>query len=286
MREDRPARDVEQFAAVVRRELASLRRERTIWALAAGFTVVVLATALLTEATSYVPLALALLSPLELLVPVLAVALGYRSVLADRERGELTVLRTYPIRSATYVLGVYVGRSLVVVPIVAATVLLAGLVATLSDPQAATLQSTAGLDSPVYYLRFVSLTALYAAVALALAVLLSSTVRSARRGLVLAVLLVLLLAVGLDLAAVVGLAGDVLPPGALEWVLALSPGSAYRSLVLSLVVAPVATAGVGAASPLFGLLGTAAWLLGSLGLAAGAAWEPARHASRRRRSGR
>lgn len=270
--------EARQFASVLDRELTTLRRSRSIWALAIGFVGLVIAAAILTDARGYVPLALGLRTPLELFVPVFAAALGYRSVLADREREELTTFRTYPLRPRTYVLGVYVGRLLVIVPVVVGTLLVAWIVVPLSNSSAVGLATHGGLDSPVYYLRFVSLTAAFAAVVLAVMVGLSAVVRSARRGVVIGVLAVTLVAIGFDLALVLGLAGGVVPVAGLELFVVLSPASAYRGLVLAYVVAPASTAEASLFVTVGGALSLLAWLLGALWIAGWVAWRPSAHA--------
>jgi ABC-2 type transport system permease protein len=246
-----------------------------VWLLAAGFLVLTVGTALLSGAGGYVPLALALVTPLELLMPVLAAALGYRAILADRERGEITVLRTYPLEPDLFVWGVYCGRLAGLLVIVVGSLLFAGVLVPLLAPTPASLARTAGLDSPVYYLRFVVLTAVFAAVVLALLTLLSAVVRTARQGIVGAILFVIVIAVGLDLAVVLGLAGDVLGSASLSWVLALSPASAYRGLVMSLVVAPVATTAVRAASPIASAVSLVLWFIFPLMSAGTLIWPPA-----------
>lgn len=264
-----------RFTAVLKRELHTLRRTRSVWLLAGGFLGLTVGTALLSGAGGFVPLALALVTPLELLVPVLAAALGYRAILADRERGEIAILRTYPIDPDLFVWAVYCGRLAGLLAIVGGSLLLVGILVPLLAPSPALLARTAGLDSPLYYLRFVVLTAVFAAVVLALLTLLSAGVRTARRGLVGAIILVVVVAVGLDLALVLGLAGDVLGSASLSWVLALSPASAYRGLVMSLVVAPVATTAVRAASPIASVLSLVLWLVIPLMGAGTLIWPPA-----------
>ena len=265
----------DQFVTVFRRELRTLWRTRSIWILAVGFLGLTLGTALLGGASGYVPLSLSLLTPLELLLPVLTVAFGYRAVLADRERGELRILRTYPIESETFTGGVYAGRLAGLLSIVVGSLLITGVLVPLVRPSPAVLTRTGGLDSPLLYLRFVVLTAVFAAVLLAVMVLLSSTVRNARRGLVLSVILVITLAVGFDLAIILGLAGNLLAPESIPWYLAMSPVSAYRGLVLSYVVSPAVTTSVEPAAPLVSIASLLLWFVFSLMTAAWLVWRPA-----------
>ena len=264
----------DQFVTVFERELRTLGRTRSIWLLAVGFLGLTLGIALLGGASGYVPLSLSLLTPLELLIPVFAAALGYRAILADRERGELRILQTYPIESETFTGGVYLGRLTGLLCVVIGSLLFAGLLVPIVRPSPAILTRTGGLDSPLLYLRFVVLTAVFAAVLLAVMVLLSATVRNARRGLVLAVVLVLVLAIGFDLAIVLGLAGNLVAPESIPWDLAMSPVSAYRGLVLTYVVALAVTTPIEPAAPLLSIASLLLWFLFSLLITAWQVWKP------------
>ncbi|WP_135820179.1 copper ABC transporter permease [Halostella litorea] len=264
--------DAERFTKVFERELATLRRSRAVWLLAAGFLAAVVGLGVASAPNGYVPLALTLLTPVELLVPVLAAAVGYRAVLADRARGETAVLRTFPLGSGTYVAGVYCGRLAWTLLVVVGSLLVAGLTVSTADPPADVLAQYRGLDSPVYYLRFVVLTAAFAAVVLALVVLLSALVRTARRGLVAALTLVVAVSLGADLLVVVGLGRGVVGGAALPWYLAVSPASAYRGLVVTYVVAPVAETVSRPAAPLVSAASLALWVVLSLLAAGVAAW--------------
>ena len=72
--------DRERLFAVADRELTTVVRTPAYVLAAAGFVVVVLGLALASGLTGYVPLAVDLLAPVEVLVPLLAVAFGYRSL--------------------------------------------------------------------------------------------------------------------------------------------------------------------------------------------------------------
>ena len=264
-----------RFMTVFERELQTLRRTRSVWFLAGGFLALMLGIALVSGTSGYVPLSLTLLTPLELLIPVFAAAIGYRAILTDRTRGELAVLRTYPIISDTYAWAVYCGRLAGFLSIVVGSLLLVGILVPLISPSPAVLTRTSGLDSALYYARFIVLTAVFAAVMLAVIVLLSAIARTARRGLVGGVIVVTLAAVGLDLAIILGLAENLIPQGALPWFLALSPTSAYRGLVMVYVVAPVATTAVRPAAPLASILSLSVWLFLPLFAAGWLTWGPA-----------
>ncbi|NHN49382.1 ABC transporter permease [Halostella sp. JP-L12] len=269
--------DAEHFATVLEREVTTLRRSRTIWLLAAAFFAIIVGIGAISETSGYVPLTLTLLMPVELLVPALTAAVGYRAVLADRERGETSVLQTYPLDAGSYVMGIYCGRLAWTLFVVAGSLLVAGATVSFASPPAAVLAEYSGLDSPVYYLRFVVLTTAFAAVFLALMVLLSTLARSARRGLVTALTLTVAVAIGLDLAILFGLTGGIIGESILPWYLALSPVSAYRGLVMTYVAAPVATTVVRPAAPLVSVLSLCLWAVTSLLAAAITAWTSSSH---------
>jgi Cu-processing system permease protein len=268
-------RAADRLFAVVERELSTVVRTRAFLVLGGGFAAVVVALAWSGGSAGYTPLVLDLLTPVEVLVPALALAFGYRSVLGDAERGELDLIRSYPVSRATYVVGVYLGRAAallvaVLVPLAA----VAAFVALSPGAKTSVIASHSGMDSPVLYLRFLFLTAVFALVAMAAAVAVSATARSTRAGLAVAVAFGVALVLGFDAGIVAGLSGGFLSAGAIEPLLALSPNSAYRGLVLDTALSGVA-GGVPAA-PLANAVGLAAWLLGSLALATLTVWSATR----------
>jgi len=263
-------RRLDRLFAVAGRELTTVVRTRAFLVLAGGFAAIVGALAWTAEAVGYVPLVLDLLTPVEVLVPALAVAVGYRAILGDRERGELDVLRTYPVSRSTYVLGVYLGRASALVVAVAVPLLAVALLVPLFGGVGTTVIASHGAaDSPVLYLRFVVLTAAFALVLAAATTAISAAATTTRTGLALAVGLGLALVVGLDAGIVAGLAAGVVPETALGALLGLSPNSAFRGLVLATVVGGGEST---AASSAAGVVGLLAWLAGSLGLATLAVW--------------
>lgn len=249
----------QQFTAVFERELRALARSRAVWLLAVGFFALIVAIAVLGGQAGYVPLVLALLTPVEVLVPVLVVALGYRAILGDRLRGELKVLDTFPITPIRYGLGVYCGRLAVALGILVVTLLAAGFVVPLSGGTPNVLAQSGGLDSPVYYARFVALTMVFAGVVLAITLLISSVARSARRGLVSAVGLLLVVVIGFDLVVIAGVGQGWIVERGLAGALAASPLSAYRGLVMTYAVEPAVTMPVRAASPIASVFSLAVW---------------------------
>ncbi|WP_276280375.1 ABC transporter permease [Halorussus caseinilyticus] len=267
---------VNRLFAVVGRELTTVVRTRAFLALAGGFAAVVAVLAWTAGAVGYVPLVLDLLTPVEVLVPALALAFGYRSVLGDDERGELDVIRTYPVSRATFVLGVYLGRAAaLLVALVVPLLGVALLVPAFGGVGTTVIASHAAMDSPLLYLRFVVLTAAFALVLMGAALAISTTAGTTRAGIVVAVALGVALVVGFDAGIVAGLAGGVVPEGALELVLALSPNSAFRGLVLETVVGGVES-GAPAASPVASVLGLLLWLVGTLAVAVVTVWPESR----------
>jgi ABC-type transport system involved in multi-copper enzyme maturation permease subunit len=261
----------DQLLTVFHREIQAIWRTQLIWLLASGFFVVVLGIGFVGGAGGYVPLSLSLLTPLELLVPVLAAGLGSRAILAPRERGEIDVLRTYPIAPETFVGGVYLGRLAAVLSIIAGSLTMTGVLVPLLRPSPA-LTQTGGLDSPLLYARFIVFTVVFAAVVLAVMILVSATVRNARRGIVATVIAVAIVAVGLDLVIILGLAGDFVMSESLPWYLTFSPGSAYRGLVMAFVVGPAVRQATELVVPLLSLAGLFGWVFLSLTAAAWVVW--------------
>lgn len=272
--------ELDHVRAVFEREVLAQRRSRNSWVLGAGFVGVTLGVAVLSGTSGYVPLTLALLTPLEFLVPILATALGYRAVLADRERGEMAILQTYPVSRESYIVGVYGGLLAVLVLIVVGSLALTGLVVPILRPSPAVLSQAGGLDSPVYYVRFVVLTVGFGAVVLAIMVLLSALARHGKRGLVIAIAGLVTLTVGFDLVLVLGLAMGVFQGAVFALSLALSPVSAYRGLVLTAVVGPVVTTPVQAASQPASIVSLLVWWIGSLWLASWQVWRSPAHIQR------
>lgn len=254
--------------AVIGRELLTVARTRSYYALLVGVSLIVVGFALAGGGAGmgYIPTTADLLLPLELLVPAVALAFGYRTVVGDARRGELAVLDTYPLSPWGYVLGVYIGRAIAVLFVLAVPfAILGGYVAT-TEPEISAVATHGGVDSPVLFLRFALLTALFALSVLALALAVSALAWSGRTALVLAVLVLGAIVVGADLLLVRGVGAGWLPIEDLPTALALSPTSAYRGLVMETVLSTPLVSGQRFASPVASLLGLLGWLVLSLGL--------------------
>ena len=255
--------------AVLVRELLTVARSRAYLGLVAGLSLVaagVLAAGGGVEA-GYVPAAIDLLLPFELLVPAVAVALGYRTITDDADRGELDVLETYPVPPWAYVLGVYGGRALALAGALVVPLAVAGLyLSTQSQPDPATLATHSGVDSPVLFVRFVGLTVLYGLVALALTLAVSALAWSRRTAIVLAILLLGSVAVGIDLLLLRGFGAGWIVDQQLTTALAASPASAYRGLVFETVLYVAFDTESGYARPAASVAGLLAWLVAGLAL--------------------
>jgi ABC-type transport system involved in multi-copper enzyme maturation permease subunit len=247
---------------VAEREFRTVLRTQAAWVLAAGTVALVAVLTWLGKPGGYLPLVLDLVTPLEALVPVLAVAFGYRAILGDRDRGELETIRTYPLSAVEYVLGVYLGRAVALLGVLIAALAVAGALVPLTGERGLrTVSAHATVDTPLVFLRLLVVVAGFALVVLAVALLVSATARSARSGLVVATVLVAVIVVGLDTALVGGLTSGLLPTEATTVLTSLSPNSAFRSLVYGLAVAPLGAVDVPTGpGPFLAVLGLILWL--------------------------
>lgn len=256
---------------IIGRELRTIVRTRTFFILGLAFAAVVLGITWVSGSirAGYVPTLVDLLTPLELLVPAVAVAFGYRAILGDAERGELDVLKTYPVSSREIVAGVYVGRAIGLLTAIVAPLVITALTVVVAQEEGRTLYAShAGVDSPILFGRFVVLTILFALTVLAIAIAISAVVSGTRSAIALSVVALVVLLVGLDLALVYGLAAGTIGDGSLVYALAISPLSAYRGLVFESAIVVAAGTGPAAASPIASLVSLAVWTAASLGVAA------------------
>lgn len=262
----------ERLLAVVDREVATVLRARTYAVVGLGYTAIVLGLGW-QSGGGFVPLTVDLLTPVELLVPPVATAFGYRAVLEDTEGKEIEALRTYPLSRSSYVLGVYLGRLAAVLVVVVTPLVLAALLVPGTAGQGSSIvASHEAAGSVLLYLRFVVLSAVFAAVVLAAAVAVSTVARTGRAALALAVVLVVVLVIGADLGIVAALAGGLVGDEGLALLIAASPASAFRGLVLGTVVSVVGSETIRAGSALANSLGLGAWLIGSLAVAVVTVW--------------
>lgn len=262
-----------RITEVAQREFTTVLRTPLLLALSAGFVLVVVAVAWLGGRAAYISLVLDLLTPLEVLVPVLAFAFGYRALLGDRESGELETIRTYPVGGGTYVTGVFLGRAVALLAVVFLSLFGAAVLVPLGGGDGSSvIASHATVDTPGLFLRYALLTAVFAVVALAVAILVSAGARSTRGGLALATGAVIALVIGLDSSLVAAVTGGFVAASDLATLLVVSPASAYRTLVLQTAIAPAGVNVPAGADAVFGALGLSVWFGGALALAAVLVW--------------
>jgi len=224
-------------------------------------------------ASGYLPTAVDLLPALELLVPLLSFTVGYRALLDDRLRGELTVLSTFPVSRATVIASVLVGRGVALaVGIAAALLPTMALVWALGGPATRLVATHNGADSTILFVRLLSATTLFGLAALSVAVAVSAVASGTRNAAATLVGLWLALTAAVDLGLVEALGAGLVGSDGVLALLAVSPSGAYRGLVLQTVV-DVATAGsLQAAAPLASVAGLLAWLVGGFAVATRSIW--------------
>ncbi|MFA9425434.1 ABC transporter permease [Natronorubrum sp. A-ect3] len=255
---------------IVGRELQTIVRTRMFFILGIAFAAVLLGIAWVggSVEAGYVPTVVDLLTPLELLVPVIAIAFGYRAILGDEQRGELDVLETYPISNREIVLGVYTGRAVGLLTVILVPLVAVAAMVFLFEADGLSIYAThSGADSPILFARFIVLTLLFALTVLAVAIAISSLVSATRSALALSVVALVGLVIGLDLLLVYGFSIGLIGDSALIHSLAISPLSAYRGLVFESVVVVAAGTGPAVASPIASIVGLVVWLGASLGIA-------------------
>jgi ABC-2 type transport system permease protein len=252
--------------ALAVREVVTVVRSRASLALVFAVAGVVAGVVLTSNSQrAFLPVAVDLLLPLELLVPAAAVALGYGPIAGDARREELDVFDTYPVSPAQYVLGVYAGRALALAAVLAVPLAAVGVwvgFAPAADFSFLTTQS--GVDSPVIFIRFVALTLVFGLAVLAMALAVSALSRARRSALVLGIALLAVVVVGLDLLVLRGFVRGLVPADQLARVLALSPTSAYRGLVFETVLSTATESDLRQVSPPLAVVGLVGWTAGSL----------------------
>lgn len=259
---------------VFMREIRTVLRTPAYLGLGLAYAAVVVAVAWFTGGvdSGYLSTAASLATPMELVVPVVAFALGYRVVLDDRSTGELEVLRTYGLSRREYVAGAYLGRFVALTSVLVLPLLAVGVLTWISSEPALTMIAWhGGVDSPVLLARFAVLTAVFGASVLSVAVAASAVSESVRTAVAAVVLLWIALALGADVASISGLVGGFVDPSLVVWLTSLSPVTAFRGLVLETVVG-VAVGDVRATSTAVSLASLGFWTLASLAVAVASVW--------------
>jgi len=253
------------FGAVAWREVQTVARTRSYLLLSVGLLAVFAGTLRAGGGIEggYIPTVVDLLLALELLVPLVAVALGYRAF--GGENDDRPVLLSYPVSKGSLVAGVYVGRLIGLAGIIGGPLLVVGgVVSRIGGAESRVFATHQGADSPVLFVRFLALTVCFGAVVLAMAMAASVLVRTGRAALAAGLAVLVVVVAGGDLLAFLGLTADAIGGDVLGTVLGASPNSAYRGLVLESVVG-VATDQGGAIDVSAAVVGLTGWLVVSLG---------------------
>lgn len=249
---------------VTARELFTVARARSPRFLLVGVLTAVIGIAVLGGEPRYLPTITDLLLPLELIVPTVAIALSYRPIASDSQRGELAVLDTYPISSHEYVTGVFLGRAIALVAILMIPLLIVGVyIATTSSDLPTLFAVQQGADSPVAFARFMVLTNLFGLTILSVSLALSALARSRQTALVLAAGALIFIVIVFDLLILRGFTNETFASDSLLTALAFSPTSAYRGLVFETVLNTTGP-GVAQAASYLNVGGLLVWLFGSL----------------------
>lgn len=160
--------------AIARKDVRDATRSKSVWLLLALFLVLFLgltyAVSRLGDA-SFDSFLQTVVDTVVMLVPLVGIVLGYKSVIAERESGTIALLLSLPHSRRDVVVGTFLGRSVVLaVPVLVGTAV-AGVFVALRFTDFA----------PGEYLVFVGLSVLLGLAFLSLAIGLSAGTRSERR---------------------------------------------------------------------------------------------------------
>lgn len=164
------------WPAIARKEFSDASRSLLLWAISGLFllfaVVVIGAFAAIQSATgdgaSSIDALAFVLSPVALFAPIIALLVGYKSIVGERESGSLRVLLSLPHTRWDVMFGKLVGRSAVMaVPVVIAFVVMALLVSVFIEPIAV-----------VDYLAVFALSVLFAMAFVSIAIAVSGATRS------------------------------------------------------------------------------------------------------------
>jgi len=239
------------LGTVFRRELATVLRTPGYAILGFGVLLVVVGVTVVGGggSTGILPAVVDLLLPVEVLVPLVAVVLGYRALLTDVASGELAVIRTYPVGVVAYTLGVLLARLVALVVLVGLPLtLVGGYVWATASPETGIYATHAGVDSPLLFVRFLTFTLALGASYLAVAAAVSSLAAGRRSALALGGVVLLGGVLGGDLAVLRSLSEGG-STTALAGAVASTPNGAFRGLVFEYVVGVAFEAGDGFVDP-------------------------------------
>lgn len=243
----------------VTRELRTIRRTKIYLLLIGVIAIIILGLVIISSGLSsgYAPVVVDLLTPMEFLVPVVAVAFGYKAILGDSQRGELEILQTYPVKPWQQVLGVFVGRAMGVAISTLGPLILLGVALTLSADRIWVYATPTGVDSPILFIRFGILTLLFSLVLLSMALGISAIATTGRSGLILGAIFLVVVIVGGDIGVITGLSQGWISETFVVYANSLNPNGAYRGLVLETVIGT--TTSTSAAVPIANLIGLLTW---------------------------
>lgn len=162
------------WQAIARNDLRGVSRERGSWALFVGFLLGFggLAALLVQLGDPDFEVYLDILAPgVGLLVPLAGIVLGYETVVGERESGTVVLSLSMPHSRASMVLGKLVGRTTLLVSVVASAAFVTGVGMAVAFP---------AFELP-RYVGFVLLSSLYGAVFLWLSTALSMALPTGRR---------------------------------------------------------------------------------------------------------
>ena len=254
-----------------RRELATVVRTPGYAVLGLGVLFVVAGVTLVGGggSTGLLPAIVDLLLPVEVLVPLVAVVLGYRALLTDAASGELAVIRTYPVGVVAYALGILLARLVALVALVGLPLaLIGGYVWVTAAPETGIYATHSGVDSPWLFVRFLVFTFTLGASYLAVAAAVSSLAAGRRSALALGGVVLVGGVLGGDLAVLRSLSGDGATT-ALAGTVASTPNGAFRGLVFEYVVGVAFEAGDGFVDPGRAVATLLGWCVAGVGVAVG-----------------
>jgi len=166
-----PAEMLGAIFAVARKEFADNLRNRWILALISIFIVLTLVSSFLASGKSggsslgnMEETVVTLISLSSLLVPLIAIMLGYSTISGEAENGALLVVLAYPVRRSEVLIGKFLGLGLVLVVSIFAGFGLAGIA----------IAVTSGASNAPAYLAFMGLTVLLGMIYLSLSICFST----------------------------------------------------------------------------------------------------------------
>ncbi len=228
------------WLTIARKEFSDASRSLMLWIVSALFilfALVVMGAYIIfqeeftppdAEPGTAVDVFLFVLSPVGLFAPIIALLVGYKAIVGERESGSLKVLLSLPYTRLDVMIGKFIGRSMVMaVPLLLAFIILGGLIL-----------AFVGTFSVLDYVVIIILSLLFAAVFVSIAIAISSMTKSSTiaGAAMFGVYLVFLVFWDLfELALLYLIEGTVFPPDPIpHWFLfvdMLAPQGAYSNAV-------------------------------------------------------